>query len=83
MPIIGAPDGSVRFDPGADLNAADLKLLYAKAGGTTAGRALKKTRFTVVTNSETGPRLVYLGRGGRTASDPQPDDVIPAAEVAV
>lgn len=76
MPVLGDADGNVTDDPGADLNEADLSLLYEKAGGTTAGRALKKTRFTVVQNSETGPRLVYLGHNHRTVTDAESDDAI-------
>jgi hypothetical protein len=69
VPIIGDEDGTVRFDPGRALNEQDLALLYKKAGGTTAGAALKKTRFTVVTNGELGPRLVAAGQAYRGPGD--------------
>jgi hypothetical protein len=51
LPVIGD------VDPGAKLNADDLNLIYASAGGTTESRALAATRFEIHQNGELGPIL--------------------------
>lgn len=51
LPVIGD------LDPGLKLNADDLSLIYASAGGTTESRALAATRFEVKQNGELGPIL--------------------------
>jgi hypothetical protein len=51
LPIIGD------MDPGIDLNADDLRSLYAAAGGTGA-KGLKKVRVAVTEHGELGPVLV-------------------------
>lgn len=51
LPIIGD------LDPGVDLNADDLRALYAAAGGT-GGKGLKKVRVAVTEHGELGPVLV-------------------------
>lgn len=83
LPIIGDGSGEVRFDPGASLNRADLKEIYAQAGGKTAADDLYRTRFKVDLHSELGPRLTYLGHNTRTARQALADDDIPPAEPAV
>lgn len=52
LPVIGD------VDPGKQLNADDLNLIYAAAGNTTESRALASTRFEVKQNGELGPILV-------------------------
>lgn len=63
-------------DPADDLNAVDLKQLYAHAGGNTVAH-LKRTRYQVDEHGELGPVLVpqkayrgagYKGRGGKTGT---------------
>jgi hypothetical protein len=44
-------------DPGSGLNNLDLGTLYGHAGGTTSGRALKRTRYRVDDHGELGPVL--------------------------
>jgi hypothetical protein len=44
-------------DPGGQLNADDLTLIYASAGGTTDSRALSKTRFEFQQHGELGTVL--------------------------
>lgn len=44
-------------DPGHSLNREDLDKLYEHAGGSTAGKSLKRTRYTVVHHHELGPVL--------------------------
>ena len=56
LPIIGAADGD--GDVGGAINMADLDALYQRAGGTTAGRALKRTRWRIVEHPERGFELV-------------------------
>jgi hypothetical protein len=51
LPVIGDQD------PGGQLNADDLNLIYAAAGGTTESRALAATRFEIKQNGELGPIL--------------------------
>jgi hypothetical protein len=69
MPVIGDPyTDEVRSDPGAEINAADLKALYKRAGSTAAAD-LKKTRWKVVGHSELGPRLVAAEDHVRTAEE--------------
>lgn len=46
-----------QHDPGDELNKADLKQLYADAGGTSAAH-LKRTRYKVDEHGELGPVLV-------------------------
>lgn len=59
-------------DPGVTLNGADLKDIYAKAGGT--GRAaLKKIRVRTVHHGELGPILVDAGHRFRTAQQAHDD----------
>lgn len=45
------------LDPGLSLNAADLRRLYAAAGGTTAAAALKRVRVAVHEHGELGAVL--------------------------
>ena len=47
-------------DPGHKLNQDDLNRLYEHAGGTTAGAALKKTRYQIVQHNELGPVLTRV-----------------------
>jgi hypothetical protein len=56
-------------DPGLRINADDLSRLYADAGDTTSGRALKRTRYRVEDNGELGPVLVAAGQNFRDAAD--------------
>ena len=51
LPIIGS------MDPGGEMNAEDLRGLYA-AAGSTAGADLKKLRFEIQEHGELGPILV-------------------------
>lgn len=51
LPIIGD------IDPGSSLNNLSLGDVYDAAGGTTAGRALKKVRYRVNDHGELGPVL--------------------------
>lgn len=53
LPIVGDKD------PGGGLNSLDLKTLYSHAGGTTAGHALKRTRYKVDDHGELGPVLTF------------------------
>lgn len=64
LPILG------ENDPGHTLNSADLKKLYADAGGTTAGPALHHVKVAVRQHGELGPVLVdarHHFRGPRAA----------------
>lgn len=74
-------------DPADDLNAVDLKQLYAHAGGNTVAH-LKRTRYQIDEHGELGPVLVpqkgyrgagYKGRGGKmgtpSAKTESPADV--------
>lgn len=45
-------------DPGHTLNREGLTQLYTDAGGSTAGRALKRLRYELVDHDELGPMLV-------------------------
>jgi hypothetical protein len=45
-------------DPGLTLNTQDLQAIYAAAGDTTSGRALKKVRYQIDMNKELGPQLM-------------------------
>lgn len=72
MPVLGDPYSDDRVDPGAAINAADLKRLYAEAGSTAAAD-LKKTRWKVAQHSELGPRLVAAGDRVRTAAQAERD----------
>jgi hypothetical protein len=57
-------------DPGASINAADLRRIYAAAGGTDAAR-LKRVRVQVHEHGELGPVLRVAGddfRGPRKAA---------------
>lgn len=56
-------------DPGDDVNQADLRQLYKDAGGTTAGAALKRTRYQVDEHGELGPVLVPKKAAGRGEQD--------------
>lgn len=49
-------------DFGFQLNQDDLGVIYAKAGGTKAGDALRRTRFTIREHGELGPVLTYRGQ---------------------
>lgn len=44
-------------DPGSQINDEDLAVLYAEAGDTTDGRALKDQRYEVFDHPELGPVL--------------------------
>ena len=55
-PMIGKANSD--GDIGGAINESDLPTLYRLAGGTTAGAALKRTRFRVVDHPETGKQLV-------------------------
>lgn len=46
------------FDPGDQINYADLEVFYQEAGGSTHGWSLKKQRYKVVDHPEYGPTLV-------------------------
>jgi hypothetical protein len=72
-PLIGDPEGP--GDPGFRINAADLKALYAAAGGTSAA-ALKRVKVATIQHGELGPRLVAASHNHRTESDARRDDVI-------
>lgn len=63
LPIVGDSD------PGRSLNRADLKALYAAAGGSTAGAALARTRWRVEQHGELGPRLVAGEHRFRSADE--------------
>jgi hypothetical protein len=51
LPIVGS------MDPGNSLNNLDLETLYQHAGGSTSGRALKNTRYSIDEHGELGPVL--------------------------
>lgn len=77
LPIIG------RADPGLRLNRDDLDRLYAAAGGTTAGAALKRIRVAITEHGELGPVLVYANhtiRGPKEVAATQAPD--PATRAA-
>ena len=62
------------YDPG-EANQVDLDAIYAAAGGTTDGRALKEVRFQVNQHGELGPVLTRHGdrfqrRGDAPKGDP-------------
>jgi hypothetical protein len=46
------------FDPADELNKVDLAAIYADAGDTTNGAALKRTRYQVDEHGELGPVLI-------------------------
>lgn len=52
LPIIG------ENDPGRSMNDAELKALYADAGGSTKAEDLRRTRYKVREHGEFGPVLV-------------------------
>lgn len=60
LPIVG------RVDPGAGLNALDLRDLYKRAGGSTGSAALKSTRYQIDEHGELGPVLNPAGAKVRT-----------------
>ena len=51
VPIYG------KNDPGSQINDEDLAVLYAQAGGTTDGRALKEQDYEVFNHPDLGPVL--------------------------
>lgn len=63
-----APAGS-DYDPGLQLNQADLKRLYSEAGGTTAA-ALKQVKVQTITHGELGP--VLLAEDAKDTPNPVP-----------
>lgn len=73
-PVIGEEDGD--GDPGAVINARDLRALYAKAGSTGAAE-LKRVRVVESDHGELGPRLSFAGQHVRTEADAERDDEIP------
>lgn len=72
LPIIGAAYGA--GDPGNSFNNLDLEDLYALAGGSSAGRDLKKVRVQVNEHGELGPVLSVKGQ-----TFTGPDDLANAA----
>lgn len=60
-------------DPGRELNDADLKKIYASAGGTS-GPALKRIRVRVAEHGELGPVLTDAGHKFRGPKDLQLQD---------
>jgi len=67
LPIINS------VDPGQSLNSDDLNALYAAAGGTTSGAALKNVRVTTYQHGELGPILVNAAHRVRTQDDARRD----------
>lgn len=61
-------------DPGAQLNAADLKALYKAAGDSTDRQDLAKTRWKVEQHSELGPVLVQQGQHFKTSDEVEADE---------
>lgn len=55
--IYSLDDGS-EFDPGQQINMADLEVFYTEAKGSTKGWDLKKSRYKVINHPEYGPTLV-------------------------
>lgn len=49
-------------DPGSQLNDDTLREIYAAAGGTTEGRALKRVEVEVFEHGELGPQLRVAGQ---------------------
>lgn len=75
-PVIGDPDGD--GDPGAVINARDLRDIYRQAGGTASAK-LKATKVFVAEHSELGPRLTFADHSHRTAADAATDDAVESA----
>lgn len=69
---------TTEYDP-AEANEVDLEAIYAAAGGTTAGKELKKTRWTVNEHGEYGPVLSGADDTFQRAGDAPKGDPIARA----
>lgn len=74
------------FDPGEELNGADLDALYKAADGNTRNK-LKRTRYKLVEHSELGPLLVPQNKGEpvpyfRGPEQPAEEPQVPAEVLA-
>lgn len=67
LPVVGEAHGV--GDPGSAINEEDLSKLYAAAGDSTSGAALRKVKVDVVHHGELGPLLVIRGGTHRGPGD--------------